>query len=296
MAIFSEHLYINCPYEVEVVERIIDDLSMQGFQPLISRARDAFFGVLGKPIRLETGAASQTWLLGLTSKKRLLAGDLFYPDKGRGVLYLALFNSDGVFEHPRLQIGGVGDPDLTNQFSKFKDAVMRSHMAEGDKEWLSYGVMSSRFSSLSKEEGVKFVPATGLILKDLDASRVLEAPVLRGLALRIKASGGLLQSDLMRKEVESESPAEDPVAKLDAAGLLSREYVVICKRSSNQVNRVDSREKVRQMSAMGVLCSCGAPIAEERVEEFIRPSATLVQLLNGSFWMSARLDHLSLNN
>jgi len=73
------------------------------------------------------------------------------------------------------------------------------------------------------------------------------------------------------------------------SNLLSTEYVVICKKTSNQINRVRDHATIDKVAEAGLICSCGRPINEERIEELLVPTDILHKMLNQSFWTTVRL-------
>jgi hypothetical protein len=102
----------------------------------------------------------------------------------------------------------------------------------------------------------------------------------------------MLASDLTRKTGIQPEQIQTAIEHLTKADLLAKEYVIICKKTSNQVNRVDNRETIDRMTELGVLCSCGNPIGQERIEELFSPTHTMQKMLDQSFWMTARLVRL----
>lgn len=151
-------------------------------------------------------------------------------------------------------------------------------------------VMSEQFTDLYRSEDVKFVLGSTLPEDELSFSERLENLSTRNIAVVVRRSGGgRPASDLLKKGGENPDEVHKIVEYLREAGLLSREYVVICKKTSNQVNRIDSRNKIDKMTDLGVLCSCGCPISEERIEEIFMPSPILRKMLDQSYWMTARL-------
>jgi hypothetical protein len=98
----------------------------------------------------------------------------------------------------------------------------------------------------------------------------------------------MLVEDVARKVAKTES-TKSKVEVLVNEKLLSREYAVICRQTSNQVNRVKSMEVLERMREHEVQCSCGRPIADELVQELYSPSPVLQKLLNQSYWLTARL-------
>ena len=53
-----------------------------------------------------------------------------------------------------------------------------------------------------------------------------------------------------------------------------------------------SRDAIDKMTEAGVLCSCGSPIADERIEELFLPTPVLDKLLKQSYWTTARLVYI----
>ncbi|HZX12903.1 MAG TPA: hypothetical protein VFF49_00710 [Thermodesulfobacteriota bacterium] len=126
----------------------------------------------------------------------------------------------------------------------------------------------------------------------MEIAEHLEDVSSRNIAVVVKRSGGILASDLTKRADIKPEQTQTAIEQLSKAGLLSQEYVVICKKTSNQVNRVNSKEKVKQMTEIGVLCSCGNPIGQERIEELFSPTPILQKMLDQSYWMTARLVRL----
>ncbi|SRR5216684_701026 len=289
----SQHWYLQVEDDTSVAERMIEHLDSSGYKPLIRRAKESFAAVLGGPLPDAPTPRDETpKLRGIgtaTVKGQLAAGDIFRPSAGHGVLYVAFYRGGGLIESPRLQTGAIGDSATIDDFDNFFRLVKGSYPETSERAWLPFRVFSTKFIDLSKDAEVKFVPGGSVKVIELENSRVLEDVSVRSLAIRIKSSGGILEGDLGKGPKAENGDAEAALRRLDEANLLAREHVIICRKSSNLVNRVDDPEKIEQMSKMGVLCSCGAPIKSERIERFLRPTEGLVRLLDGSFWMTARL-------
>jgi len=156
-------------------------------------------------------------------------------------------------------------------------------------EWVPKHYQSPQFDELSNSEEAQFIPASTIASGDLTLAELLEDAAIRDLAITIRRAGGILVSDIAKKAKASSLDVQSTIQKLVEAGLLSQEYVVICKKTSNQINRVDSQDKIAEMAKLGVRCSCGRLISDERIEELIVPTKHLQQLLNQSYWMTARL-------
>jgi hypothetical protein len=110
---------------------------------------------------------------------------------------------------------------------------------------------------------------------------------LRSLALTLKASGGMLLKDV-QTAAKKEGDA-DLVDRLSKLGLVQREFVIICRKTSQQINRLPDSQVLKDLDKQGLLCSCGRRLSEERVEEILTPSETAKKLLDGGKWLGAAL-------
>ena len=110
---------------------------------------------------------------------------------------------------------------------------------------------------------------------------------LRSLALTLKASGGMLLKDV-QTAAKKEGDA-DLVDRLSKLGLVQREFVIICRKTSQQINILTDSQVLKDLDKQGLLCSCGRRLSEERVEEILTPSETAKKLLDGGKWLGAAL-------
>jgi hypothetical protein len=125
---------------------------------------------------------------------------------------------------------------------------------------------------------------------ELNASRLLADKTARTLAVAIKSSGGLLVSDAARPlPAEARSDAEAAIAKLQEAGLVKTELVVICNKTDAQVARATTKKQLDQSARAGITCACGQPLTAERVEEALTIADLARDLLDGNRWMSVLL-------
>ena len=81
----------------------------------------------------------------------------------------------------------------------------------------------------------------------------------------------------------------DPAAiqrTLAEADLVDSETVVVCRRTKTQIARFPFREAIQRLSAEGVKCACGIPLADEAIEDAAAPNDRLRKLLDGARWFS----------
>jgi hypothetical protein len=301
-----------CDLDAAGCEALLNRLRTRGYVPLIAEARrqsGLVFGATEDDLRAMDLAQRELFYPDLLYYYRAsgirydpdeapAAGDLFAPEGGAAVLFLALQPPHG--ERPRraktksgghlLVAGFIGDSSESAALDAFVDAIAQL-LAEEDKglRWEGVRTASAKFAELRASEGAQSLPASDLPEDELRLSALLEDDRARALARTVRAAGGILASDLTKKSGLESEEATSLIRRLGSSGLLATEYVIICRKTSNQVNRVDSRERVRELENMNVRCSCGRPLSEERIEELVVPTRQLQKLLDQSHWMSAKL-------
>jgi hypothetical protein len=135
-------------------------------------------------------------------------------------------------------------------------------------------------SSIHRE--VKGEQARALeLLEDASARRFLHK-------LRDSHPGGRVAGLLWDAEHEAES--ESLINKLSGVGLLRREMLVSCRKDGRPLFRLPSPEALNVMTASNAICSeCGASIADEKVEDFIKPTDAATILLDDGSWLIKRV-------
>lgn len=119
------------------------------------------------------------------------------------------------------------------------------------------------------------------------AAAVLRDKSARTLAVAIKSSGGLLLHDLARQLPTADRDRTDELQTLlRTARLIQSEVVAVCTKTQAQTARAASQALLTEMSAQGLRCACGRPIAEERIEEALTPTDLGRSLLDKSRWLT----------
>jgi len=119
------------------------------------------------------------------------------------------------------------------------------------------------------------------LLEDASARRFLHR-------LRDSHPGGRVAGWLTDEENEVES--ESLINKLSGVGLLRREMLVSCRKDGRPLFRLPSPEALNVMTASNAICSeCGAEIADEKVEDFIKPTEAATALLEDGSWLVKRV-------
>lgn len=302
--------------------KLLEHVARKGYEPLILRAKTQFTAVFGVPekeasfrkrdlvyqqrlfnYRVVRRPSSQSFSSDL---RFLVAGDIFFSLEDSGIFYMALMilEPDTVRARSKkleeiesqLEVGFIGDTNGKDSLGDFVELVSESLKEQGAKpSWEAVQTSNPQFAELCQDEENRFVLASDLPQQELELAETLEDLSTRNLAVIVRRAGGILMGDLLKKADSNPEELQAIVERLGNDRLLSQEYVVICKKTSNQVNRVDTRDKIEEMGKIGVRCSCGNPISEERIEELIVPTPMLQKMLDQSYWMTTRLVQLLEN-
>jgi hypothetical protein len=263
-------------------------------EPLINKAKEKLLELFGltpsAPGSKKTGTAFYGGAVTVSNQeKRMSEGDICLSERGNAIFYCGTFLSaeeKGMI----LEIGAVGYSGQLDGFSQFSDAIENSLRAAGIAcKWHSVAYNSPNFIELQKNTEIKFLIGNQISAEDLSLATVVEDLRSRGLALLIKSSGGILLPDLLKKGGLEPHEVNAMLEPLTKAALVNREHVIICKKSLNQINRVNSMESLTKLLELDVRCSCGGPISQERIEDLYTPTPKLQKMLNQSFWMSVWL-------
>lgn len=83
---------------------------------------------------------------------------------------------------------------------------------------------------------------------------------------------------------------EKHIAEFEKAGLISRDYVVLCRRTNQQILRVSSKEAIKETSQKDFKCFiCGNPISSEKIDELINLSGFGKKIMEDDFWLLVKL-------
>lgn len=103
---------------------------------------------------------------------------------------------------------------------------------------------------------------------EMQAARALEEVNLRELLRKVKRCG----SSFLGALAEGEDPSilAERIEKLESMGLVSMEYVVICRQSQAQISRASSPNAIQEATNMGFKCfACGRLISDEKIEQLV---------------------------
>jgi hypothetical protein len=84
-----------------------------------------------------------------------------------------------------------------------------------------------------------------------------------------------------------------PIQRLEDAGLVEREVQISCRKTGHALFRIPNSHALAVVTVSDATCSeCGAPVADENVEEVIAPTQLASSLLEDGSWLVSRLHYL----
>lgn len=331
MNLFIDSRSATFSYSPDSFESLIDRLERVGYEPLMRKAAQGFsqaFGVSSDDIlnarngdddeledlekECEFGRRKLMSLeklgydFGLeghkgTTKTPEIQGEVFFSEDGAGLLFVTLvdFYTKGPDQKPtpdtvsRLRIGFIGDPDETSSLLEFAEAVAKTFEDKNvDLTWSHDVLQNKQFNDIVGGQDDSYHLASKIGERELKAAKALENAAIRETAQLVRRSGVILAKELLKQKAENASELIKYVDQLLQADLVHQEYVVMCSKTGAHVNRVESRETIEQMGALGVLCSCGKNIASEPIEGLLAADESLQSMLDSNYWMTATVVRL----
>jgi hypothetical protein len=123
------------------------------------------------------------------------------------------------------------------------------------------------------------------LLEDVEARRLLR---------RIRESQTEGRISEIVSGAENEAATTSLINRMADAGLLRREVQVSCRKKGRSLFRLPSPDALNVITASNATCSeCGTAIADEKVEDLVKPTETASELLEDGSWLASRV-HASL--
>lgn len=168
------------------------------------------------------------------------------------------------------------DEEIEKLLMNIKDCI------SGINEWED-GLSNNTIKKLAKDfELPNFGQRDYSLAQHFADSSILET------LITIKSVGGLLRSDVVNK-LNIENPNEI-LTKLQKLKLIRSEYIILCKKTSEYVNKAPNKESIEAVAKHGIRCSrCNRLLTEENLEEYLTTTEEANQMIDGSHWMTVNL-------
>ena len=296
--LFLETKTLN--YDVAPAARValLRELQERGLTPLIHSTRLRCFEdvLLTAEHVSEVEASLSSWT---NDDEPFVRGDLFCL--ADYILFLLFDNEDG---SAVLRAGIVYEARTPEPFRKldaFCQEVRNTLLAppangNGDvPEWQSgAAAMPQGFRTFVERQDADSLYTS--LRKETMSKRILAASKLEDERARVflrtarNAHAEGYAAKLLTGNTES---SQLPIQRLEDVGLVEREVQISCRKTGHALFRLPNPHALAVVTVSDATCSeCGAPVADENVEEVIAPTQLASSLLEDGSWLVSRLHFL----
>ena len=296
--LFLETKSLNHAVDGDARTRLLQELQDEGLTPLIRSTRLRFFEdvLLGvdRISELESALSSST---GSTIDEPYVRGDVFcFHDY---ILFLIFDEESGV---SLVRTGIVYEPQTPEPFRKLDSFcedvrnLLREHDEQNDfPQWQSgKAQMPQGFRSFIEKQDADSLYTS--LRKETMSKRILAASKLEDERARVflrtarNAHEEGYAAKLLTGNTES---AQVPIQRLEDVGLVEREVQISCRKTGHALFRLPNPHALAVVTVSDATCSeCGAPVADENVEEVIAPTQLASSLLEDGSWLVSRIHYL----
>jgi hypothetical protein len=242
---------------------------------------------------METSLASSTES---TTGEPYVRGDLFcFQDY---ILFLVFEDDDS------LRAGIVYEARTPEPFRKldaFCHDVRRillsqqQQIAMSSPEWETRGAAMARgFRTFVERQDADSLFTS--LRKETMSKRILAASKLEDESARVflRTARNAHQEGYAAKLLTGHTESADvPIQRLEDAGLVEREVQISCRKTGHALFRLPNPHALAVVTVSDATCSeCGAPVADENVEEVIAPTQLASSLLEDGSWLVSRIHFL----
>jgi hypothetical protein len=295
--LFLESKTLNHAVDVNGRTRLLQELQEREIVPLIRSHRlrcfeDILLGV-DHVEEMEKSLASST---DSTIGEPFVRGDLFcFQDY---ILFL-VFESDEV----SLRAGIVYEARTSEPFRKLdafcqevRSLLMRNQQNGASfSEWqTSTPAMPQGFRTFVERQDADSLYTS--MRKETMSKRILAASKLEDESARVflRTARNAHQEGYAAKLLTGNTESQHvPIQRLEDAGLVEREVQISCRKTGHALFRLPNPHALAVVTVSDATCSeCGAPVADENVEEVIAPTQLASSLLEDGSWLVSRLHFL----
>ncbi|HEV2833833.1 MAG TPA: hypothetical protein VGW58_00875 [Pyrinomonadaceae bacterium] len=277
--------------------RLLEELHERGLTPLIRSTRLRFFeDVLLSADRVSDLESALASYPESTIDEPFIRGELFsFHDY---ILFLVFENE----EKEGVRAGIVYESRTREPFRKLDSFcqdvrnVLVSDQHDGDfPQWQSgKPAMPQGFRTFVERQDADSLYTS--LRKETMSKRILAASKLEDERARVflrtarNAHEEGYAAKLLTGNTES---AHVPIQRLEDVGLVEREVQISCRKTGHALFRLPNPHALAVVTVSDATCSeCGAPVADENVEEVIAPTQLASSLLEDGSWLVSRIHFL----
>jgi hypothetical protein len=290
--LFLESKALNHAVDAAARTRLLRELQEQGMVPVIRSHRlrcfeDVLLGVDHVAEMEKSLAASTESTIG----EPFVIGDLFcFEDY---ILFL-VFEDD---EEPYVRAGIVYEARTPEPFRKldaFCQDVRTVLVPHPDSfpQWESSApAMPQGFRTFVERQDADSLYTS--LRKETMSKRILAASKLEDESARIflRTARNAHEEGYAAKLLTGHTESQHvPIQRLEDAGLVEREVQISCRKTGHALFRLPNPHALAVVTVSDATCSeCGAPVADENVEEVIAPTQLASSLLEDGSWLVSRI-------
>jgi len=295
--LFLESKTLNVAVDTAGRIRLLQELHAQNLVPLIRSQRlrcfeDILLG-MDHVNEMETSLANSTES---TTGEPYVRGDLFcFQDY---ILFL-------VFEEDNSTRAGIvyeaRTPEPFRKLDAFCNDVrgvltsQQQQIAMSFPEWETSGTAMARgFRTFVERQDADSLYTS--LRKETMSKRILAASKLEDESARVflRTARNAHQEGYAAKLLTGHTESADvPIQRLEDAGLVEREVQISCRKTGHALFRLPNPHALAVVTVSDATCSeCGAPVADENVEEVIAPTQLASSLLEDGSWLVSRIHFL----
>jgi hypothetical protein len=298
--LFLESKTLNHAVDANGRTRLLQELQERDIVPLIRSHRlrcfeDVLLGV-DHVAEMEKSLASATES---TIGEPFVVGDLFcFQDY---ILFLVFENDD---DAAFLRAGIVYEARTSEPFRKLdsfchevQNLLVSTYKQNGASfpDWqTSTPAMPQGFRTFVERQDADSLYTS--MRKETMSKRVIAASNLDDESARVflRTARNAHQEGYAAKLLTGNTDSEHvPIQRLEDAGLVEREVQISCRKTGHALFRLPNPHALAVVTVSDATCSeCGAPVADENVEEVIAPTQLASSLLEDGSWLVSRLHFL----
>src|SRR5690349_17019018 len=295
--LFLETKTLNHQVDVEARTKLLQELQQHGFAPLIRTTRLRFFedALLRADhvTELESALASYN---DSTIDEPFVRGELFsFPDY---ILFLVFDRDQAAADHVR--VGIVFEPRTAEPFRKLDSFCeqVRNLLAQDQHDFpqwrSSTAAMPQGFRTFVERQDADSLYTS--LRKETMSKRILAASKLEDERARVflRTARNAHEEGYAAKLLTGNTQSTElPIQRLEDVGLVEREVQISCRKTGHALFRLPNPHALAVVTVSDATCSeCGAPVADENVEEVIAPTQLASSLLEDGSWLVSRIHFL----
>ena len=281
--------------------RLLQELQERDMVPLIRSHRlRCFEDVLLGVDRVEEMEKSLAASTESTIGEPFVLGDLFcFEDY---ILFLVFEDDDAAGSC--IRAGIVYEASTREPFRKLDAfcqevwsllAARNSYIADSFPQWqTSAAAMPQGFRTFVERQDADSLYTS--LRKETMSKRILAASKLEDESARVflRTARNAHEEGYAAKLLTGHTESQHvPIQRLEDAGLVEREVQISCRKTGHALFRLPNPHALAVVTVSDATCSeCGAPVADENVEEVIAPTQLASSLLEDGSWLVSRIHFL----